>query len=67
VLGGTRAFPGPAERARTAVRKAVKRAVDVVADADAEIGAELRATVSTGYECRYAPAATLRRTSASRT
>ncbi len=56
-LGRTRAFPGPAERARTAVRKAIKRAVDVIAEADAGIGAELRATVNTGYACSYTPSA----------
>ena len=55
-LGRTRDFPGPAERARTAVRKAIKRAVDAVAEADPAIGAELRATVTTGCSCCYTPA-----------
>jgi hypothetical protein len=55
VGGRTREFHGPAERARTAVRKAIKRAVETVADAEPGIGAELRATVSTGYLCSYTP------------
>jgi len=55
-LGGrARAFTGPAERARTAVRKAIKRAIDTIETADADLARELRATVSTGYSCRYEP------------
>jgi hypothetical protein len=53
-LGGrARAFTGPAERARTAVRKAIARALDTIEAADACIAAELRARVTTGYHCRY--------------
>jgi hypothetical protein len=46
-----------AERARVAVRKAITRAIEAIADADPAIAAELRATVQTGYACRYLPSA----------
>lgn len=55
LAGRTRSFAGPAERARTAVRKALKRVLDEVDAADAHLGAHLRATVSTGTTCSYAP------------
>jgi hypothetical protein len=70
--GRSRTFSGPAERARTAVRKAIKRAIDTIETADADLARELRATVSTGYSCRYEPRlhlgaeAPVRRTVASR-
>lgn len=55
-LGGrSRAFTGPAERARTSVRKAIKRAVDVIRAADPEVAAVLDGTISTGYQCVYTP------------
>jgi hypothetical protein len=57
VGGRTRTFTGPAERARTAVRKAIARALDTIEAADATIAAQLRATVSTGYHCCYTPGA----------
>ena len=58
-LGGrSRAFTGPAERARTAVRKAIKRAIDAVQAADPALAATLRAEVSTGYRCCYTPGGT---------
>jgi len=57
-LGGRpRSFAGPAERARTAVRKAIKRALDEIAAADPELGRHLRETIRTGYSCSYAPGA----------
>lgn len=56
-LGGrARNFTGPAERARTAVRKAIKRAIDSIDAVEPAVGELLRATVSTGYQCTYAPA-----------
>lgn len=55
-LGGrNRSFTGPAERARTSVRKAIKRAVDVIRVADPEVAAVLDSTISTGYQCVYTP------------
>lgn len=55
-LGGRgRAFAGPAERARTSVRKAIKRAVDVIRTADPAVAAVLDSTISTGYQCVYTP------------
>src|SRR5262249_42265920 len=55
-LGGrARAFAGPAERARTAVRKAIKRALDEIEAADAASGAGLRAGTRTGHTCCYEP------------
>jgi hypothetical protein len=57
-LGGrSRSFTGPAERARTAVRKALKRALDEIEAADLEIGGELRAGIRTGHSCSYTPSA----------
>jgi len=55
-LGGRgRAFTGPAERARTSVRKAIKRAVDVIRAVDPAVAAVLDSTISTGYQCVYTP------------
>jgi AAA ATPase domain len=55
-LGGrARLFVGPAERARTAVRKAIKRALDEIDAADPQIAAVLRASIVTGSTCTYAP------------
>jgi hypothetical protein len=55
-LGGRgRTFTGPAERARTSVRKAIKRAVDVIRAADPAVAAVLDSTISTGYQCVYTP------------
>jgi tetratricopeptide (TPR) repeat protein len=53
--GRPRAFAGPQERARTAVRKAIKRAVDEIGAASPAIGAALRATIVTGSTCSYQP------------
>lgn len=56
-LGGRlRHFPGPAERARTAVRKAIKRALDAVHATAPDLAALLEAGISTGYHCYYTPA-----------
>lgn len=55
-LGGRiRHFPGPAERARTAVRKAIKRAIDAIHAAAPDLAAQLDASISTGYHCYYNP------------
>jgi hypothetical protein len=53
--GRSRAFVDESERARTAVRKAIKRAIDEISATEPELGLLLRATVTTGYVCRYAP------------
>lgn len=53
--GRARHFTGPAERARTAVRKAITRAIDTVAVTDTGAADLLRATVTTGYHCVYQP------------
>jgi hypothetical protein len=53
--GRIRTFAGPAERARTAVRKAISRALDAVEAGDPALAATLRLSVSTGYECCYTP------------
>lgn len=53
--GRVRHFAGPAERARTAVRKAITRAIDTVATEDTSAADLLRATVTTGYHCVYRP------------
>lgn len=56
-LGGrVRHFPGPAERARTAVRKAIKRALAAVHATAPDLAAHLEAGISTGYHCYYDPA-----------
>jgi AAA ATPase-like protein len=55
--GRPRNFTGPAERARTAVRKAIKRAIDAIDATDPDIAAALRATITTGYHCGYTPPA----------
>ncbi len=53
-LGGRgRNFSGPAERARTAVRKAIKRAIDTIGMVEPDIAGVLRSRVSTGYQCMY--------------
>ncbi len=58
-LGGrVRHFPGPAERARTAVRKAIKRAIDAVHAAAPDLATQLDTAISTGYHCCYDPART---------
>ncbi|REH54412.1 putative ATPase [Kutzneria buriramensis] len=55
-LGGrSRSFTGPAERARTSVRKAIKRAVDVIRAVAPEVAAVLDSTISTGFQCVYTP------------
>jgi hypothetical protein len=55
-LGGrARTFAGPAERARTAVRKAIKRALDEIEAADPAIASTLRASIRTGHTCSYVP------------
>jgi hypothetical protein len=51
----SRAFTGPGERARTAVRKAIKRALDEIEAADPEIGGVLRPTIRTGSRCSHIP------------
>jgi hypothetical protein len=53
--GRGRSFAGPAERARTAVRKAISRALDAVEAGDPMLAQMLRLSVSTGYECSYTP------------
>jgi hypothetical protein len=53
--GRARAFAGPAERARTAVRKALVRAIDEIAAADPALGEHLRRAVTTGATCCYDP------------
>jgi len=55
VDGRSRGFAGPAERARTSVRKAIVRALDEIAAADPEIGAWFRPRVVTGSRCCYRP------------
>jgi hypothetical protein len=63
-LGGrARHFPGPAERARTAVRKAIKRAIDAVHATAPDLAALLNAGISTGYHCYYNPTAPVTRES----
>jgi len=47
---------GPAERARTAVRKAISRALDAVEAGDPALADTLRLSLRTGYECCYDPA-----------
>lgn len=55
-LGGrTRNFAGPAERARTAVRKAIRRAIDTIATTAPSTADALREGVNTGYRCSYRP------------
>jgi len=57
VAGRPRGFAGPAERARTSVRKAIVRALDEIAEADPDMGAWLRPRVVTGSRCAYRPGA----------
>ncbi|MFD9698813.1 hypothetical protein [Lentzea sp. NPDC059081] len=55
-LGGRgRNFAGPAERARTAVRKAIRRAIDTIAATEPSTADALRSAVTTGYRCAYRP------------
>jgi hypothetical protein len=55
-LGGRpRSFAGPAERARTAVRKAIMRAVEAIDADDHTIGSVLRTSITTGHTCIYSP------------
>jgi tetratricopeptide (TPR) repeat protein len=56
VAGRSRTFAGPAERARTAVRKAIRRAIDHIDTAHPGLADLLRATVSTGFTCLYTEA-----------
>ena len=56
LCGRTRTFAGPAERARTAVRKAISRALDAVEAGDPALADTLRLSLRTGYECCYDPA-----------
>lgn len=53
--GRTRNFAGPAERARTAVRKAIRRAIDTIAVTRPSTADALRKAISTGYRCSYQP------------
>lgn len=53
--GRTRNFAGPAERARTAVRKAIRRAIDTIAATEPSTADALRGSVTTGYRCSYRP------------
>ena len=57
--GRTRTFAGPAERARTSVRKALVRAIDEIAAVDTELGQRLRTSVTTGSTCCYHSAVTV--------
>ena len=43
--GGTRRFPDPAERARTAVQKAIRRAIDSIGKVDPELAGLMQAAV----------------------
>ncbi|MET9231608.1 hypothetical protein [Lentzea sp. NPDC003310] len=55
-MGGRgRNFAGPAERARTAVRKAIRRAIDTIAATEQSTADALRDSVTTGYRCSYRP------------
>lgn len=55
-MGGRgRNFAGPAERARTAVRKAIRRAIDAIAAIEQPTADALRDAVTTGYRCSYRP------------
>ncbi|MDX3661460.1 hypothetical protein PV646_29495 [Streptomyces sp. ID05-26A] len=55
-MGGRgRNFAGPAERARTAVRKAIRRAIDAIAVTEPAAADALRDAVTTGYRCSYHP------------
>ncbi|WP_167978375.1 hypothetical protein [Lentzea indica] len=55
-MGGRgRNFAGPAERARTAVRKAIRRAIDTIAMTERSTADALRDAVTTGYRCSYQP------------
>ena len=53
--GQSRTFAGPAERARTAVRKAIKRAIDEIDGANPVVGQALRTSIVTGLSCAYLP------------
>ncbi|MGW6929327.1 hypothetical protein ACWGE0_04620 [Lentzea sp. NPDC054927] len=53
--GRSRNFAGPAERARTAVRKAIRRAIDTIAATEQSTADALRDGVTTGYRCSYRP------------
>ncbi|MGF1599665.1 MAG: hypothetical protein ACFCVK_22590 [Acidimicrobiales bacterium] len=53
--GTARAFAGPAERARTAVRKAIIRAIDEIRSQHPAAADHLAARVRTGVVCRYSP------------
>jgi tetratricopeptide (TPR) repeat protein len=51
--GTSRRFAGQSERARSAVQKAIRRAIDRVGETSPELAEALRASVSTGFECRF--------------
>ena len=53
--GRGRNFAGPAERARTAVRKAIRRAITTIAATEQSTADALGAAVITGYRCSYRP------------
>jgi tetratricopeptide (TPR) repeat protein len=53
--GTSRRFGGQSERARSAVQKAIRRAIDRVGETSPELADALRASVSTGFECRFVP------------
>nr|QEO73677.1 hypothetical protein [uncultured bacterium] len=53
--GRTRNFAGPAERARTAVRKAIRRAIGAIATTAPATADALGDAVTTGYRCSYQP------------
>jgi hypothetical protein len=55
INGRPRHFDGPAERARTAVRKAITRAIDAIETVEPAAAGTLRATVTTGFRCVYLP------------
>jgi hypothetical protein len=53
--GQSRTFAGPAERARTSVRKALMRAIEEISTVEPAIGKRILASVSTGSTCCYSP------------
>ena len=55
INGRPRHFDGPAERARTAVRKAITRAIDAIETVEPAAADTLRAAVTTGFRCVYLP------------
>jgi tetratricopeptide (TPR) repeat protein len=53
----SRQFDDATERARTSVQKAIRRALSNIDHDAPELAAALRASVRTGYQCRYEPTA----------